>query len=370
MHRSESSSFYFPSWQSNDTPFIESSLLSSMGNLRIKEKSELEEKIEHQYSKLFDFLEESPPGLYKRAVCQFLDKKALLGCSVLSKSLQKKIDLDFEILTRSIARENNKQDLNRVIHFLSINNYKKLSREPGESLGEFIDRYTNNKKKFQKIVRVFFENATPEFHNFLLKKLSTRNTNIDLFNQIIKNLPESITNLDLSFCSDISDENLAPLVYLINLKDLNLSECNNITDEGVFFLKRLVNLQSLNLWRCEKLTDRSLSYLEQLSNLRDLYLWGCNRITDDALIYLKNLPINKLNLSCCDHITDEGLSFLKEFLSLQDLSLWGCDFITDIGLSYLKDLPLTSLDLGCCLQVTDQGVALLEKVENVIAPGA
>lgn len=84
-------------------------------------------------------------------------------------------------------------------------------------------------------------------------------------------------------CSELADDDLFFLQYLLTLQSINLSGCCQITDEGVKFLEGLTKLQSINLSFCQ-ITDKGLSCLWRLTELKSLSLYGCNKITDNGIV--------------------------------------------------------------------------------------
>ena len=171
----------------------------------------------------------------------------------------------------------------------------------------------------------------------------------------IKELP-----IKSSKVTDISDKGLQNLIKAFpSLSSLDLSYSSQITDHGLMELKNLQNLTSLTLFRCDGITDLGLSHLNELKNLTSLALIDFSQIKDKVLKKLKhltNLSSLNLNSTCYKQITDHSLSKLKK-LNLTSLRLDGCKLITDQGLKVLKSLQnLTSLSLERCELITDQGL--------------
>src|SRR5690348_11291200 len=115
---------------------------------------------------------------------------------------------------------------------------------------------------------------------------------------------------------DITDEELIKLIdkHQTTLTSINLSECTRLTDKSIKYLAKLKNLTTLNLTSCFQITDAAIKDLSQLQNLTTLNLTGCNRITDAAIKDLSKLQnLTTLDLINCDKITDAAI---KELIKL------------------------------------------------------
>jgi beta-lactamase regulating signal transducer with metallopeptidase domain/uncharacterized GH25 family protein/thiol-disulfide isomerase/thioredoxin/Leucine-rich repeat (LRR) protein len=160
-----------------------------------------------------------------------------------------------------------------------------------------------------------------------------------------------------------SDDLLAELRTLPQLRSLHVEVSKHITDVGLAHIGAISSLKSLNLCALG-VTDDQLKHLAKLTNLRELSL-AANRITDAGLariVVLKNLT--KLNISG-NSVTDAGLVHLAQLTQLQTLSLhYQHDatppmHITDKGLAELRTLKeLRRLDLFGA-EVTSAGLQSL-----------
>ncbi len=103
----------------------------------------------------------------------------------------------------------------------------------------------------------------------------------------ITNMTE-LTTLDLGGCNAVTDQSLANIGKLSNLRSLNLAYCK-VTDLGLLYLKNLTNLISLDLGGCDQITDAGLANLSNMSQLKILNLQHCTSITDNGLLYLESL---------------------------------------------------------------------------------
>lgn len=160
--------------------------------------------------------------------------------------------------------------------------------------------------------------------------------------------------------SPITDEGLAYLSKLTNLKEIGLSR-TQVTNAGLRHLSGLTKLESLNLNET-KITGKGFGFLNEVSPLRGLELdkidltdagvanlkpWSATlehlvldgaKLTDADLRGLADLTALKyINFSNTE-ITDEGLIHIGRLKSLDALRFDNTK-ITDEGLMTLKDLP-------------------------------
>lgn len=169
----------------------------------------------------------------------------------------------------------------------------------------------------------------------------------------LKDLPQSLTELDLSRCT-ITDDALVHLKHLENLHTLKLN-CCTINGSGLEYLRGL-GITSLDLSMCNNI---EFKYLEQLEKLSCLFLGGPH-VTDATL---QSLPENlsALYLYACNNVTDQGLQYLPQ--SLTKLELYHCRRVTSDGLRYLSNL--TELYLLSC-NMNSKGISPhLKKFPNL-----
>ncbi len=119
----------------------------------------------------------------------------------------------------------------------------------------------------------------------------------------------NLQHLDLYYeDTQFSDEGLTHLGQLRNLEYLSLScRGRNITDAALIpLLTQWSKLRHLNLADFHQITDESVAQIAQLSNLKELCLNGCNLITNVGLEKLLGQLSNlcELDLRGCDLIAD------------------------------------------------------------------
>ncbi|CAN0159865.1 unnamed protein product [Ascophyllum nodosum] len=136
----------------------------------------------------------------------------------------------------------------------------------------------------------------------------------------------SITWLDLSTCTGLTDTGLSQLPALRNLEAASLRHCVGLGAEATLCLSNSPCLETLSLAHCPLLDDAAMENLARLSKLRSLEIEGCENITDRGLRVASGLPsLTCLNASRCRGITVEGLACLSRAAPrLRRLNLGWC----------------------------------------------
>jgi F-box/leucine-rich repeat protein 2/20 len=182
---------------------------------------------------------------------------------------------------------------------------------------------------------------------------------------------ENLIELDLSYCKNLTDDNLRALLEKSsNLQKMKLSYMD-ITGEAFASENiSLENVTELDLSYCKNLTDDNLRLLlEESPNLQKMKLCSLN-ITGEAFasenIRLEN--VTELDLSYCKNLTDDNLRVLLEkspnlqTLKLDGIGITGEAFVSD----NIRFENLTELDLEGCKNLTDDNLrVLLEKSPNL-----
>ncbi len=171
---------------------------------------------------------------------------------------------------------------------------------------------------------------------------------------------EKLGELNLSYCYQLTDEELKSIAYLKNLTKLNLSHCDKLTGIGLSYIGSLTKLKALCLNHCTKVS-LGFYFLQPLNQLTRLELSFCE-IQDPVMPFITNkTSLKHLNLMC-NRLTDEGCAALRNLTSLTSLSLSMNPLITDNTLHSLHALTnLTSLNINFCKQLTGEGIKQLSK---------
>lgn len=148
----------------------------------------------------------------------------------------------------------------------------------------------------------------------------------------------SLTQLDLSGCSNIGDVGLAALSPLAtNLQQLDLGLCESLTDAGMAHLAAFTSLCVLSLEGCPEISDAGLAHIAQLTGLLSLGL-GATAITDAGIACITRLStLQSLGIGATD-VSDAGLAHVAKLGALQSLGLGGCGEVTGAGLKHLTAL--------------------------------
>jgi hypothetical protein len=130
---------------------------------------------------------------------------------------------------------------------------------------------------------------------------------------VTSSLP-ALTCLNLTYCSNVTDEGMQVVSTLPALTSLNLSRCYKLKDEGVKAVSNLPALTSLNLFCCSKVTAVGMQAVSSLPALRWLNLSHCNNMVtdDDALLAVRSMhSLTFLNLRHCSKVTATGVQALR-----------------------------------------------------------
>lgn len=181
-------------------------------------------------------------------------------------------------------------------------------------------------------------------------------------------LPLSLTNLDLSFCSSLGthegaigsalrrlpalvslslvgtqtgDADLAALgnspSLCTSLRSLRLGLCCQLGDHGLGVgVARLTGLTSLSLAFCSGATDAGLALLAPLSSLRELDLAGCYKVTAAQLPPLGKLARLDISQTAAGDEALAALADRSEARCLRRLRVQGCIRVSPAGLATLE----------------------------------
>eukprot|EP00944_MAST-04C_sp_MAST-4C-sp1_P012795 g12795.t1 len=125
---------------------------------------------------------------------------------------------------------------------------------------------------------------------------------------LAEHLNKSLTELDCSYCPDLSASALKVLQSMRTLRFLHFAGCKRIADSALQYMPTW-KLKKLTLSKNPQLTDNGIIHLAKCSELEELNLAFCVNISDAGLLslcldYLPSLRV--LNVDGCDYITKEG----------------------------------------------------------------
>ena len=133
-----------------------------------------------------------------------------------------------------------------------------------------------------------------------------------------------------------------------------------VSDEGIAQLTALKNLKVVDLRQSPMMTDAAMESLAKIPSLKAVRLID-TQITDAGIAALLSLPqLSELDLRYCQNLTADGLKKLGETKSLQTLMLGGSK-IDDATLKPIAEIKgLKKLVLNEC-NVSDEAVKQLQE---------
>ena len=170
----------------------------------------------------------------------------------------------------------------------------------------------------------------------------------------------------------VTDADMPQLAALLHLAQLDLSH-TRITDHGLQQLKNAPAITELNLYYAEQITDEGMAAVKGWKRLKRLNLRG-TKVTDTTLEHLADVTtLEALDVGYAQ-ITDVGLDRLTPLQNLRELTIGG-NKLTDVGLQALRQLSgLTSLSLGgeqrtdsglWSISLTDAGLEAILTLQNL-----
>jgi hypothetical protein len=182
----------------------------------------------------------------------------------------------------------------------------------------------------------------------------------------------SLTRLDMSHCTEISDVGLWAIArHCRNIKELKLTKCDLITNIGLRSLSLAChNMKRMDFSHCHLLDDIGLTVLSTGAwKLEHIILKDCTGITDTGVGRLAKSceNIQTLDLNGCTNVGEFGDRAIKEIGafcgSMKYLDLGGCRRVEDGGVKALAvGCPeITTLKLGGCKILTKESLKALSK---------
>lgn len=74
-------------------------------------------------------------------------------------------------------------------------------------------------------------------------------------------LPCDIQDLNIGWCSEVTDAGMESLSQLVSIRNLTISFCKNITDASLTFVATYSLLQSLNAYNCPLISNAAFESL-------------------------------------------------------------------------------------------------------------
>jgi hypothetical protein len=158
--------------------------------------------------------------------------------------------------------------------------------------------------------------------------------------------------------SDPTDDDLAVLHNLTDLRTLTLMNRRRITDDGLRFVAGLRRLQKLSL-DGTNIDGSGLAHIRSLKGIELLTVSG-TPLSDEGLEHIVTLSNLKMLDLSNTKITDKGLIHLASLKSLESLQIRDTA-VTDNGLMHIKVLPSLKLVLLDKTKTTTSGRANLKQ---------
>ena len=182
-----------------------------------------------------------------------------------------------------------------------------------------------------------------------------------------QNLPIS-EGFDLSNCARLTNNSLAHIDRMNNIKVLCLNYCPLINDVGIKSIRTLFGkLQVLSLEGLVDVSDEGLSPVaENCVNLQQVNVSKCPNVSHEALVKIarKNPHLSALGMSGT-RIGDEAFSLICSAMqdsgcgkAMTSIDISNCRELTDIGVSCMAEVcpSLLKLNMSGLCRVSDVGV--------------
>lgn len=129
--------------------------------------------------------------------------------------------------------------------------------------------------------------------------------------RILVNELKSLESLDLSCVSDLDPRALDNIGGMNKLEWLFLNGCHRIDDMALEKISAVKTLDNL-VMSGKLITDQGLAHLGSLSNLRQLLIWGPSEITDKGIQVCDRLEkLEYLRVPDCKKLSEAALKALK-----------------------------------------------------------
>ncbi|CAM9138722.1 unnamed protein product [Chrysoparadoxa australica] len=139
----------------------------------------------------------------------------------------------------------------------------------------------------------------------------------------------SLSTLDLSSCTGLSDAGINAITSLENLETANFRGCTNFGNGAIMALACSRELCNLNLGFCRGVTDAGIGSLSKFTKITALDVEGLESITDASAEAIGGLhSLTDLNLSQCHAVTVKGIAALRHLTQLRSLHI---GWITGLG---------------------------------------
>ncbi|KAL3844482.1 hypothetical protein ACJIZ3_001885 [Penstemon smallii] len=210
-----------------------------------------------------------------------------------------------------------------------------------------------------------------------------------LFPSLLEVFKYSIEEIDLRGESCVDAEWMAYLGAFRYLRSMVLADCQRINNSAFWNITGMTSLTEVDLSRCSKITDAGVRHLLSVPALAKLCISETS-VTANGIALLGSLT----NLLVLDlgglPVTDSALKSLKALTKLQHLDIWGSEVSNDgadllkmypslsflnLAWTYITELPilssLTCLNMSnCTIQHLSEEKGHRPRMEKLILSGA
>ena len=220
-------------------------------------------------------------------------------------------------------------------------------------LARYMLAIIGGRKSFLRLFGVLFTIFRP-FPNLmeLLKRWINQRSKLTLRHLTMEYLEDSVVANYLQLCNQ-------------SVVELDLSYCSGITNDALLMLARMPLLKSLSLRHCNRISDEGvLSVLASFgTSLCELDLSFCTRLTDDCLVKLKLPNLQRLILRSCVSLEGEFLRGRGFAPKLVELRVDSCHRLTKKSLLRISNDSYPNLET---LNLAQLGVASGQVVASLL----
>jgi len=172
----------------------------------------------------------------------------------------------------------------------------------------------------------------------------------------------ALQSLDLTNCSNITDNAMECICTMTQLKELKMKGCNGISCGALSQIETLHRLEYLQLPNSDKL-EASIHFLPKLQHLKELDFSTCHQLKT-LEVPLSNPHIFRLDFRKCTQLVD--IIGILSLQNLRELSLQDCSQINDTHIVAISSCfpQLRYLDIQKC-RVTNQGLKFISQLSQL-----
>ena len=233
-----------------------------------------------------------------------------------------------------------------------------------------------SRQKLKGFLQHFIDNETCQLSTNIDLQKFYLDTGISITDVLVKEVTITISHLkgiNLSKCTQITDNSLINISKCTQLESVALRECSSITMIGIRnLLLNCKRIKSVDLSNCGDIVDDSILRIlaANLVHLEIIRLDNSEKITDQGLCELAYCctKVSEISIQNCYRVGEFSNRALRQIgekcHSIQKLDFKGCKFVNDKGIQNIAlGCPiLRYIDLSGCRKI--HGKAVLKLAEN------